>query len=485
MLLPFLLLFAVLLAACLDSTLTQTIEPDDAGDSGTRDLRAAFDLSIDAPDEDANAGEFGVPCSGDLDCDSRYCIQFGDENVCTELCNEDTCPTGWSCRTLSATGGDAVRICIPDADALCRRCTSNLDCSALDDMCVTVAGENVCGENCDDGTACALGFVCESVTDLTGAAGRQCVPLTGSCSCAADQIGESRDCVRYGEFGVCAGVEVCQGDSGWSPCSAPEPIAELCDGIDNDCDGRIDEELEPRPCFTPPVGAFGSCEGTETCQGVAGWICDAPTASIEICDGLDNDCNDEIDDGLCFDGDPCTTDSCDPLTGGCNFIPRAGACDDLDVCTENDICVEGICRGDAVTCNDGNDCTADRCDASLGCVSENITAPCETGNLCTNDSCQDGVCVVGGAVDCGSSDTCMAPSCDPAVGCTTERLTGNPCDDDDVCTVSDVCSNGECIGGTQFCAGRPCSECPELDWLSLGGWCVDLFDSPQCLCICF
>ena len=55
-------------------------------------------------------------------------------------------------------------------------------------------------------------------------------------------------------------------------------------------------------------------------------------------------------------------------------------------------------------CDDGNPCTDDLCDPTLGCVYFNNNAPCTDGNACTaNDVCSAGACVGGNT----------APSCSP------------------------------------------------------------------------
>ncbi len=412
--------------------------PSDVGD-GSGDLPTA-------------GGEFLDPCVTDDDCFSGYCLPFDGSFVCTQFCTSDTCPEGWTCRTLVNSGTDAVRLCVPDRDALCSPCETNLDCGGFGDLCVRVGDSGYCARDCEATRECPDGYLCDPAVALDGTTGRQCLPTTGRCSCPPDQFDESRPCVRANEIGICEGVEICEPDLGWSRCSAPLPQDEICDGIDNNCDNLIDEGMPPGPCESIP-NPNGSCEGMERCEGEDGWVCDAPTASIEICDGLDNDCNDAIDDGLCFDGNPCTRDQCLPEAegGGCSHPPFSAPCDDGNVCTTGEICRDGACQGTPLNCDDGNDCTADSCDALEGCRNTNANGtPCQTGDFCTDDACRDGVCTTGPAVSCGTPDICLAPSCDRTVGCTTTRLSGNACDDDDGCTVGDACSNGSCEGGRPY-----------------------------------
>ncbi len=66
----------------------------------------------------------------------------------------------------------------------------------------------------------------------------------------------------------------------------------------------------------------------------------------EICNGIDDDCSGTVDDGggsaLCNDGNPCTDDSCNGLAG-CGQTMNSGPCDDGDACTTGDACGGGIC----------------------------------------------------------------------------------------------------------------------------------------------
>src|SRR5678815_56830 len=68
---------------------------------------------------------------------------------------------------------------------------------------------------------------------------------------------------------------------------------ERCNGKDDDGDGLVDEDIAPQQC------GRGACE--ETVPGcVAGVVppCHPRTPSPEICDGIDNDCNGAVDEGL-------------------------------------------------------------------------------------------------------------------------------------------------------------------------------------------
>ena len=101
--------------------------------------------------------------------------------------------------------------------------------------------------------------------------------------------------------------------------------AETCDGLDNDCDGQVDEDLT-RACSN----ACGA--GTETCHaGTWGGCTAAPaSASTEVCDGVDNDCDGQVDEpgtDLCDTGEVCTDGMCQPPNDDNGDGMHSGCCD--------------------------------------------------------------------------------------------------------------------------------------------------------------
>ena len=86
---------------------------------------------------------------------------------------------------------------------------------------------------------------------------------------------------------------------------------ETCDGVDNDCNGQVDDNLS-RSCSN----ACGV--GSETCSAGNWGGCDAPQPKAETCDGIDNDCDgqvDEPDGSLCPSGESCVDGTCEPGNG--------------------------------------------------------------------------------------------------------------------------------------------------------------------------
>jgi hypothetical protein len=164
-----------------------------------------------------------------------------------------------------------------------------------------------------DGTAgrgaCRLGQrTCEN--GVWGACGGEVVPTQDTCNNIDDDCdgvvdnGFEREgalCFRQGAAGVCRtqGRWRCADDGASSTCDAPivEPIAETCNGLDDDCDGQTDEDSVPEDRMSCTTGKAGVCNaGTNKCvQGKVRCIQDTQPGA-EICNGLDDDCDNEIDE---------------------------------------------------------------------------------------------------------------------------------------------------------------------------------------------
>ena len=182
------------------------------------------------------------------------------------------------------------------------------------------------------------------------------------------------------------------------------------------------------------------------------------------------------------DGDPCTSDAC--VAGqGCTYALTSGApCVPGNPCAAGGQCtLEGCLPFGAVSngtvCDDGNACSSkDNCQSGT-CVAGEYLANtvCSDGNICTQgESCNAvGLCAGGVAVTCDDQNGCTADSCDPGLGCFNVPTLGEPCDDQDLCTLETYCgSDGKCAGGSPACPadGDPCT----VDTCIGGGCSYDL-----------
>ena len=104
------------------------------------------------------------------------------------------------------------------------------------------------------------------------------------------------------------GTEICR-NGAWEECSAPGPGKEVCNGLDDDCDGFADNGFDCTPGEEGPCGSeVGTCRpGTQTCTDSCHWgTCKGDVEpATEECDGVeDEDCDGTVDNGCsCDDGD--------------------------------------------------------------------------------------------------------------------------------------------------------------------------------------
>lgn len=91
------------------------------------------------------------------------------------------------------------------------------------------------------------------------------------------------------------------------------------------------------------------------------------TPGNEVCNGIDDDCDGVIDEGAsCDDGDPCTADACD-TTCVHVAIPEGVAVSDGDACNGLEVCQGAQLVVTPPACADGYACTTDSCDSVSGC----------------------------------------------------------------------------------------------------------------------
>jgi hypothetical protein len=438
-------------------------------------------------------GEFGWPCSDTNDCYSGWCVVTPYGQICTETCEED-CPANYECRPL-LTEGDPVYICLPKWMHLCDPCMDTKDCagegSDTGHYCLDLGPKGkFCGGDCSLDGECPSGYDCKKVPVGGGLVADQCVPTTGVCECSQLAILSQlkTSCVISNDQGTCVGARMCT-VNGLSDCDATDPIGELCNGLDDNCDGATDNMPNDYLCYK--TTNEGTCSGTGTCIGGVE-ICDAPDASPEVCDGVDNNCDLVIDESFidsdgdgnadCVDEDddndtiPDVSDNC-PVDSNFDQVNTDG--DNLgDVCDEDDDndstpdvidcapldpnvhqaaiekCdgIDNDCNGviDDNLCDDGTNCTIDSCNADGSCAhAPDNQLLCDDGSICTQtDKCIDGSCQGLNPIICDDGNQCTDDTCDPVAGCLT-AFNAAGCQDGSECTENDTCTNGVCKPGPQ------------------------------------
>jgi hypothetical protein len=286
---------------------------------------------------------------------------------------------------------------------------------------------------------------------------------------------------------------------------------EICNGLDEDCDGEIDEDfrgMEPGqvpPCAT---GLPGLCAvGQSECEnGVLNCV-PYYERSEEVCDLADNDCDGLVDEDLrnaCGECGALGEERCNGIDDNCDgVVDEAAPCPDGQECIHGEcssLCAAGECVGDlicrdercvtacngiecgggrvclppdevcfdpceGVECGEGQVCNRGRCGPcdEVGCIDGQICV----GGLCRANPCAGVECPLGQFCrDGGCRESCAGISCPFLKRCIDGQCVEDRCGGV-VCGQGQVCRNGGCIDDP--CAGQ---ECP-LGQICLVGSCAD------------
>ena len=374
-------------------------------------------------------------------------------------------------------------------------CKTAGDCNSS--YCVDGYDGKICTTSCT-ATNCGAGFMCQQVVTGGDAFAFLCMPkfvhLCEPCLANSDcnQSGETTDvCVSFGDAGSFCGATC-------DPTANECPGGCGCETVVNAATGaKVKQCVRQGMCscsnkaialglttHCAVKNAYGSCNGTRSCAASGLTACSAALPAAEACNGVDDDCNGITDDlgasGKC----PLVNEfgTCQGTIQACvNGVPKcAGTLAAPEACNGVDDNCDG--KTDEGLCDDGVPCTKDTCNTDGSCQHVQLGGlPCDDGSICTQtDKCLSGKCVGGNSLNCDDQDPCSVDTCDPFTGCKHVPASDSPCLDDGLACTADLCKNGKCFHMMQD--GLKCvsdgNEC--TDDVCAGGKCIHPNSSGAC-----
>ena len=416
-------------------------------------------------------------CDGlDNDCDG---LVDGSDPDLTDVNTACTCDgVGLTCDNGPRFGQCQPGVTVCTAGAIVCHGTgtpSGEICDGLDNNCNNIPDDNPSGtgaacdgpdpDSCSGQIICQLGsLVCSDNTNQV----ETCNNIDDDCDGTTDEgnpggggsCGSTIGVCSPGTFACTGGSLVCTGGTG--------PSLELCNGLDDDCDGVIDDNPTDinQQCGTTSEGecSFGQTicvGGSLSCAGEVG-----PTP--ERCNNLDDNCDGTIDELPVDAGQPCGSSigACSPGQFECSFGtlactggagPTAEQCnaidDDCDAKVDEQVPGEGVacgggtgpcsggmtkCISGAMECVGGTSGGTETCNA----IDDDCDGDIDDGDLCDGGICDQGVCAsacLPGEFPCPNGKKCLAGFCvaDPCFGVQCPA---------DVMGNAQTCLDGLCIG---------------------------------------
>jgi len=317
-------------------------------------------------------------------------------------------------------GGKYCEIPPGCGDGVCAGAERCQTCPADCGTCTKGCGDGVCraqlGEDCTtcekDCGKCACG---DGVCKLGPEDCKTCPKDCGGCPVCGDEVCQAWHAKAPFTPDLGERCSSCPGDCG--ACQQPCCEASSKTGQSFVGGGCQDSKVTECVCKQLPeccvYGWSDKCVAAAT--GQCGLSCCKPSCAGKSCgpDGCQGLC------GSCDDGDVCTDDLCNAAAGKCTFKANTGPCQDGDPCTAASACAAGKCVGTTPLCVDGDPCTQDICTPGKAGAPASCTYDkgkgCDDANPCTIDACKgDGSCGHTARPDgtsCGAGGACDKGAC--------------------------------------------------------------------------